>query len=329
MPTWEFLLQKKGDNSWLPLESPTLEILEGEYRLAARSGLVNAATDIQINYCPNDEQIDKPWHRSLTRSVNPQGLLLIVPFLEFTAGTWQFNCNIPNFGIKALSLEVLPAIAWDGDEYGDDLDPSFDYYYDPLVDIQLAELAYIPKIVAPAIDLDLPTELITLDQTEFVIQGGAAIKIMGEAFVSGDIEIMLKDSYANTIHCRYTHDCADSDFFSHIITIPQQSEAQIFRGEVQIHPHQRLDRSGYITSQAITVDCQTVSDPFCKFPLLPFENLPTHISAPRNIKFPELPEFLTLGRKNKSKAVLPAPKQPLPNWHIATAHKIPNYSNPI
>jgi hypothetical protein len=52
MENWEFLLQRKGDKSWLPLESPTVEILEGQYRLAARSDLANVPVGISIARLP-------------------------------------------------------------------------------------------------------------------------------------------------------------------------------------------------------------------------------------------------------------------------------------
>lgn len=304
---WEFLLQKKGDKSWLPLESSTLEILEGEYRLAARSNLAEAAIDIHINYFSSDRA--DSWHRQITRSVNPQGLVLIAPFLNFTCGHWQFNCDVVssdliNSEVRSLNIEVLEAIAteWEG----------FDL---------VTELSLVPKVEPQnSLEAQLPKELITLHQSEFVIKGGEAIEIMGEAYLSGDIEIILQSDRGDTIHHEYAHDIADSDFFSYTITIPEQEEAQIFTGVVQISPHQPLN-SVHVISQEISIDCPAIANPFRKFPVLPFENLPAPVR--RNIKFPELPEFLTLGRKSAKAAS--TNKKPVPNWQIANPFKSPNH----
>jgi hypothetical protein len=324
MPTWEFLLQKKGDKSWLPLESPTLEILEGEYRLAARTSLDKASIDINIDYSPSDRETNA-WQRRLTRAVNSQGLVLVAPFLDFTSGTWQFSCGVGS-EVKFLSIEVLGAISdyWEG----------FDLVIDNQLTSAMTPEVDLPKMEIPKMEIlenenftktsTLPTELITLYESEFIIKGGEALEIMGEAYLSGDIEIILTNDSGDIIHNEYAHDSSDSDFFSYTITIPEQAEAQRFVGQVRISPHEPL-KGDRITSQVLSVDCQALFNPFRKFPVLPFENLPAHVPVRRNIKFPELPEFLT-GRKNKSQ-VSSTPKKPIPNWQISNPFKIPNYSD--
>jgi hypothetical protein len=92
METWEFLLQKKGDKSWLPLESPTVEILEGQYRLAARSSFANILIAIQLRYEPSAETASKPNQQKISKRVSPEGLLIVMPYTHFTPGTWQISC---------------------------------------------------------------------------------------------------------------------------------------------------------------------------------------------------------------------------------------------
>jgi hypothetical protein len=46
MEYWEFLLQKEGDRSWLPIKSANLEIEAGRYRVVAHSARTN--TDVEI-----------------------------------------------------------------------------------------------------------------------------------------------------------------------------------------------------------------------------------------------------------------------------------------
>ncbi|MEE3715460.1 hypothetical protein V2H45_01730 [Tumidithrix elongata RA019] len=94
MDNWEFLLQKKGDKSWLPLESPTVEILEGQYRLAARSELANAMIGIQIVYQPSSESSHHPNQQRISKRVSPDGLLIVMPYTHFAPGAWQVSCQM-------------------------------------------------------------------------------------------------------------------------------------------------------------------------------------------------------------------------------------------
>jgi hypothetical protein len=92
MENWEFLLQRKGDKSWLPLESPTVEILEGQYRLAARSALANALVGIAIAYRPLADVRHQPLQQKLVKRISHDGLLIVMPYTNFVAGLWQIDC---------------------------------------------------------------------------------------------------------------------------------------------------------------------------------------------------------------------------------------------
>ncbi|NKB18642.1 MAG: hypothetical protein HC770_12505 [Pseudanabaena sp. CRU_2_10] len=93
MENWEFLLQKQGDKSWLPLESPTVEILEGQYRLASRTKFADVLVGIQLHYIPSPESIHKPSQQKIAKRVNPEGLLIVMPYTNFTPGTWRIECT--------------------------------------------------------------------------------------------------------------------------------------------------------------------------------------------------------------------------------------------
>ncbi len=325
MPTWEFLLQKKGDKSWLPLESPNLEILEGEYRLAAKSGLGKTEAEIQIDYAPSSQLATESWH--INRAVNPQGLLLIMPFSDLTAGTWKFCCDVANFGVKSLCIEVLEKIAdfdWDFDflvNDNQDLAPNDGFNSSELIPALSIPILSNPILSNPILSKPilsnpaLPKELIILHNSDFAL--ASSIEISGEAYVSGEIEITLRDHNGCFIHQKFAHDASDSDFFSHIIIFNEQPEVPILCGEVKIHPHSQLTKNDHIKSQTLVVNCQNSANLFRKFPLLPFENLPGYVSIRRNIKFPELPEFLTLSKKIKPEKALASSQKPIPNWKIS------------
>lgn len=92
MEFWEFLIQKEGDRSWLPLESPRVEILEGRYRVMARSSRVNTAVEICIAHETAIEHPPKRRIQKRTSRTNPDGLIVVIPFTRLLPGMWELRC---------------------------------------------------------------------------------------------------------------------------------------------------------------------------------------------------------------------------------------------
>ncbi|MBD2326907.1 hypothetical protein [Alkalinema sp. FACHB-956] len=90
---WDFLLQQEGDRSWLPLESPDVEILEGRYRVLVRSGLKNADIELRITHEATEE--DPPKRRTQRRQsrTNADGLMVVMPFTMLQPGVWELHCG--------------------------------------------------------------------------------------------------------------------------------------------------------------------------------------------------------------------------------------------
>ena len=127
MEFWEFLLQKEGDRSWLPLESPNVEILEGRYRVVARSSRPNTILEIKITQ--QDLNETPPLRRIQKRpgKTNPQGLVVVMPFTRLQPGDWELRCTgdlmddmMGNGWSQMVQLQVLsPDLdsGWHDDEY--------------------------------------------------------------------------------------------------------------------------------------------------------------------------------------------------------------------
>ena len=101
MGYWEFLLQKEGDQSWLPLDTSQVEILEGRYRVMAHSSQLNTPVRIQISQVLRDGQEPAltgdrtpPKRRTLRRQgeINENGLMVVMPFTRLGEGTWEILC---------------------------------------------------------------------------------------------------------------------------------------------------------------------------------------------------------------------------------------------
>ena len=93
MKVCEFLLQKEGDRTWLPLESPTVEILEGRYRIVARTPYADADLEVEVSYWSPDDVPPKRRMRHWNRRTNHQGLMPLLPFSTLRPGNWQIQCS--------------------------------------------------------------------------------------------------------------------------------------------------------------------------------------------------------------------------------------------
>ncbi len=93
MEYWEFLLQKEGDRSWLPLESPDVEILEGRYRVVARSSRKNSNVEVRIVHQATIEVPPKRRTQQRSNRTNADGLVVVIPYTTLNPGTWELNCS--------------------------------------------------------------------------------------------------------------------------------------------------------------------------------------------------------------------------------------------
>ena len=111
MEFWEFLLQKEGDRTWLPLEAAKVEILEGRYRVMAHSSHTNTQVEIRVSQMLCDET--PPKRRLLKRAsqTNQDGLMVVMPFTRLQPGDWELQCiyedRAKNGCRHAVQLQVL------------------------------------------------------------------------------------------------------------------------------------------------------------------------------------------------------------------------------
>ncbi|MCY7407158.1 MAG: hypothetical protein LH631_07205 [Alkalinema sp. CAN_BIN05] len=111
---WEFLLQQEGDRSWLPLESPDVEILEGRYRVMAKTAVPDTLMDIRITHESTDELPIKRRTQVRSMQTNATGLLLVIPFTQMQPGVWELAIGVPNDASRdvteqySVQLHVLP-----------------------------------------------------------------------------------------------------------------------------------------------------------------------------------------------------------------------------
>jgi len=126
----EFLLQKEGDRSWLPLDSPEAEILEGRYRVMARCDRGGAPVSVRITYLDLETVPPRRRVHHVTRTTTDKGLLAVMPFTPLKTGTWTIRCAAPGKEHETpswhytLQLQVLEENAHHEADFEPDFDPN-------------------------------------------------------------------------------------------------------------------------------------------------------------------------------------------------------------
>ncbi|MDB9515858.1 hypothetical protein PN466_02645 [Roseofilum reptotaenium CS-1145] len=90
MKAWEFLIQKDGDRAWLPLEPPSVEVLEGQYRLVLRSNYPQTAIAIHLSY--QLQPSSPPQVQTRQHHTNKEGLMVVFPYTYLKPGLWEITC---------------------------------------------------------------------------------------------------------------------------------------------------------------------------------------------------------------------------------------------
>ncbi len=107
MEEWEFLIQKEGDRSWLSVESPEVEILEGRYRMVARCSRNNVPVEIRAIYQSSEEFPPKRRMQKRGTRTNAEGLMVVIPFTRLKPGFWDFTCFLDQTTQGSIRVEVL------------------------------------------------------------------------------------------------------------------------------------------------------------------------------------------------------------------------------
>jgi hypothetical protein len=112
MTSWEFLIQREGDRGWRTIKTGNLQMTEGRYRIAATSQLLAPQLQTRITHQPVGATTPQERSRIEHQTIDPSGLVIVMPFTHLHSGIWQFVCsgmtvtNTPWHHI--LKLRVLP-----------------------------------------------------------------------------------------------------------------------------------------------------------------------------------------------------------------------------
>lgn len=198
MKAWEFLIQKEGDRAWLPLEPPSVEVLEGQYRLVLRSPYPQTAIAIHLSYqlhASSPPQIQTRQHHT-----NKEGLMVVFPYTYLKPGLWEISCIAEPPDQPAQTYQVsLEALCFDpeADEIDEEIEaealqepeeseePEEPEDYDSsFFDVPPPpERSQPTPVLDPSSSweqVDLSSLKLILDRTMYVAQGNAPITLTGQ-----------------------------------------------------------------------------------------------------------------------------------------------------
>ncbi|NES94863.1 MAG: hypothetical protein F6K32_06450 [Desertifilum sp. SIO1I2] len=192
MEYWEFLIQKEGDRAWLPLESPSVEILEGRYRVVARSSRPNTDVEIRLTHQSIEAGAKKRRVQKRHHRTNKDGLMVVFPFTTLQPGLWELSCIgdlmsdlLGNTWKYSIELEVLPV---DSDAGGES-----DWEGQPPSTAEAASpAASESETISPQPVTPSPPLTLILDRETHVAYQGQPIMLSGRvelAEATGDAEV--------------------------------------------------------------------------------------------------------------------------------------------
>jgi hypothetical protein len=196
MGGWAFQLQQEGDEAWLPLESPDVEIGEGRYRLIGQESSAAAAVKLRISYSP----LEQPWNRRVhncTVELEADLGYLLLPWRYLQPGEWDVQIEDgPSLKLLVREQSGLTEALWGlpqglsaASSEGDPVEQL------PVAEVPLAELDWLgadrPEVAdMPEVDVELllPTEefsqrchyTLLLRQDHFQATPGDMLTLAGE-----------------------------------------------------------------------------------------------------------------------------------------------------
>ncbi len=93
MEQWQFLIQKEGERTWHPLDKSRVQIMEGRYRVVARSHRINTDVEVRVTHSLPNEIPPRRRVQKRRRRSNTEGLTAVIPFTYLKAGIWELQCS--------------------------------------------------------------------------------------------------------------------------------------------------------------------------------------------------------------------------------------------
>ncbi|ESA35611.1 hypothetical protein N836_11470 [Leptolyngbya sp. Heron Island J] len=272
MRYWEFLIQQEGDQTWLPLETRQVEILEGRYRMAAHTSYDSMAVEIRVSQLLLDEIPPRRRVRKRKTNTNDSGLLAIFPFIQLSPGRWEIDCNSPDViedflgeggWHYSVQLQVTPR---DDDDWDPDWSEAPAEHQPPPSDAQSSSPQPIP-FKRPDLGADNAAQVaefqLQLKQQAYVTQVGQSLTLAGqllqtagEPLSHGQLWVQLRDPQTASMLQEIAFDVPNQALpapFSVTITLPDKLSTQVILGALSLVEQKGPQAKTVLASASFTV----------------------------------------------------------------------------
>ncbi|MEM8611194.1 MAG: hypothetical protein AAGF93_04170, partial [Cyanobacteria bacterium P01_H01_bin.105] len=272
MRYWEFLIQQEGDQTWLPLETRQVEILEGRYRMAAHTSYDSTSVEIRVNQLLLDEIPPRRRVRKRKADTNDSGLLAIFPFIQLSPGRWEIDCNSPNViddflgeggWHYSVQLQVTPRDEddwepnWSENSIEDGQSQSIDT--PNLEDQATTDGLATDSSLSPTID----TFQLQLKQQAYVAQLGHPLNLVGHlsqgsrsSLSKGKLWVELRDPQTASTIKEMAFDIPNQPLrspFSVTITLPDELSTQVILGAISLVDGDKAPNKTVLASASFTI----------------------------------------------------------------------------
>lgn len=283
MRYWEFLIQQEGDQTWLPLETRQVEILEGRYRMAAHTSYDSTSVEIRVSQLLLDEIPPRRRVRKRKASTNDSGLLAIFPFIQLSPGRWEIDCNSPDViddflgeggWHYSVQLQVTPR---DDDDWEPDWPESM--VQRPLDMETEGDTPGIQSAIATDESSQAADFKLQLKQQAYATELGQALTLMGYLsqttanglLTDGQLLVELRDPQTASTVKEMAFDVPKLPApFSFTITLPDELSTQVILGSISLVSRERPEPLAS-ASFTVTIGLAQMLDAIANQPNLDFE----------------------------------------------------------
>ena len=288
MRYWEFLIQQEGDQTWLPLETRQVEILEGRYRMAAYTSYDDTSVEVRVSQLLLDEIPPRRRVRKRKSITNDAGLLAIFPFMQLSPGRWEIDCSSPDvindfLGESwhySVQIQVTPR-----DE--DDWEPDWaeavgeaDTATDNDADATEADISTAPGLTIEDTSEGTAEFQLELKQQAYVTELGKTLTLVGYAsqttgatLSDKQLWVELRDPQTASMLQEMSFELSTQHLptpFSVTITVPEELSTQVVLGAVSLRS-QSVKESLASASFTVTIGLAQMLDAIANQPDLEFE----------------------------------------------------------
>ncbi|MGD1949894.1 MAG: hypothetical protein ACFB14_09630 [Leptolyngbyaceae cyanobacterium] len=278
MRYWEFLIQQEGDQTWLPLETRQVEIMEGRYRMAAHTRYDSTSVEVRVSQLLLEEIPPRRRVRMRKTNTSDSGLLAIFPFIQLSPGRWEIDCNSPDviddfLGEGGWHYSVQLQVTPRDDE---DWEPDWS---EAAAEQSLDDAGPLTTDVDPS-ETDDPAEFqLQLKQQAYVTQVGQSLTLSGTFSASrllsqGLLWVQLRDPQSASTVREFAFDVPNESLFapfSVAITLPDELSTQVILGALSLIERGKSKRVLASASFTVTMGLAQMLDAIATQPDLEFE----------------------------------------------------------